>query len=711
MENNTPKRENAEAKPIPSDPHKEIKDHLTQFLLSLIQAFLRTGYYTADHPQSKTAKEGLFEDFQDLLAQKYELTFLVSHAPGEKKILIEGMLPEPQELSSIMLLGMAEMYAPKFSAFLERKDLISLTLKAAMTWAEFDNFIDLMGEPTFADTLEENDKERFTQALRERGILNISYIFNEELLAGDRDIPWRSQVALSRLRKDFKMIPLFQDLDADGLKKVRRQIIQDVVRPMQTAEGIYPILTNSDLAETEEFKESEIDEEVIGCLPDELLLQLSRTLLKETLSKKEDDSSHEKSATLAKQISSTLNAKEVKGREVILEEYYKNELIPIDELPEAMQHRIKKKQQIEKFIQGIDVYLQKFDEIEDTQEYIRFAQFLKNIIPELILRDRYKEIQKIIAQIDYHANEKENLSMHARQILDEIEKGKILRTLKAKFMTGQKEISLVIAPIFVRLGKTSVPHLLPLLEESDDQVVHKTVCEILVDIDPSYINLILGELNREGFATTSAVRMIRVLGEMGESQGTEQLSDRLKGFLKHENPRVREEALGAWYKIVEEKGEGVYLALLNDAEVGMQKEAIQCLGKIKSSAGLEKFLSILDGLKDAPSDKKQQIAPTLFSALAFYGNVEGPRGGSLEDFLLDTLEGQVSLGPLKFLKKKKSVLSEGAIAAICETLGKIGTIKSRPILQKLEKQDNLVWKNKAREALRTIIERVNVSQH
>ncbi|MGD8985913.1 MAG: HEAT repeat domain-containing protein, partial [Desulfobacteraceae bacterium] len=414
---------------------------------------------------------------------------------------------------------------------------------------------------------------------------------------------------------------------------------------------------------------------------------------------------------LAKQIASSLNSKEIKGREEILEAYYKHDLIPINELPEAIQRRIKKKREIDKFLQRTDFYLKKFDEIQDARKYLRFAHSLKNIIPELIRQDRYEAIQKIIAEIDRHSNEKETLSEHARQILNEIEQSKILEALKAKFMTGQMEICSAIAPIFLRLGKRSLPLLLPLLQESDDQVVHKTACEILVDIDPSNISLILGELNREDFGTTSAVRMIRVLGDMGDGQGTEQLSERLKGFLKHENPRIREEALGAWYKLVDEKGEGVYLALLNDPEVGMQKEAIQCLGKIKSKAGLEKFFSILDALKDAPPDKKQQIAPTLFSALAFYGNVDGPHGGSLEDFLLETLEGQVSLGPLKFLKKKKSVLSEGAVSAICEALGKIGTIKSRPILQKLEKQDNLVWKNKAREALKTIVERVNVSQH
>ena len=38
------------------------------------------------------------------------------------------------------------------------------------------------------------------------------------------------------------------------------------------------------------------------------------------------------------------------------------------------------------------------------------------------------------------------------------------------------------------------------------------------------------------------------------------------------------------------------------------------------------------------------------------------------------------------MKKAKSPLSEAAIGAICETLGELGTEKSRPILHKLEKQ-------------------------
>ncbi len=712
MESNIPKPEGAGAqKPTQRDPHTEIKDHLAKFLLSLIQAFLRTGYYTADHPQSKNAKEGLYEDFQNLLDNKYELTFLVSHVPGGEKILIEGMLPEPQELRSIMLQGMADMYTPKFATFLERKDLISLTLKAAMSWTEFNNFVDLMGEPTFADTLEKSDKERFSQALRERGIFNISYIFNEELLAGERDIPWRSQVALSRLRKDFKMIPLYQDLDEIGMKKVRRQIIQDVVRPMQSAEIIYPILANSDLAETEEFKEPDIDEEMIASLSEKLLFQVSHMFLKKTISQKESDSNQEKSTRLAKQIALSLNLKEINGRERILEEYYKQELIPIDELPEAIQRKIKKKREIDKFLRNTDFYLKSFDDIEDPQKYARFAHSLKNILPELIRKDRYEEIQKIIAQMDRHSSEKENLSRHAEQILDEIQRGKILGALKARFMSGQKETCLAIAPIFVTLGERALPHLLSFLKGSNDQFVLKCTCEKLLEIDPSHINVILDALNDEEVGTESTIRIIRALGDVASDEFIETLAKALQPYLNHKNPRLREEALWAYYSVMGEEGERLYLALLSDVDIAVQKKAIQCLSRMKSETALERFLEVLKDLGDAPLEKGQQLVSTLFSALAFYGNIERSGEGSLEDFLLDTLERQVSLGPLKFLKKKRSVLSEGAVAAICETLGKIGTDKSRPVLEKFEKQDNMMWKNKAGEALKEMDRRAGISQH
>ena len=72
---------------LTDDPHGEIKARLAEFLLALIQAFLRTGYYTPDHPESQKAKVGLYEHFQSLFTQRDELTFLVrEELEGEKHL-------------------------------------------------------------------------------------------------------------------------------------------------------------------------------------------------------------------------------------------------------------------------------------------------------------------------------------------------------------------------------------------------------------------------------------------------------------------------------------------------------------------------------------------------------------------------------------------------------------------------------------------------
>ena len=119
---------------------------------------------------------------------------------------------------------------------------------------------------------------------------------------------------------------------------------------------------------------------------------------------------------------------------------------------------------------------------------------------------------------------------------------------------------------------------------------------------------------------------------------------------------------------------------------------------------------LIDGLSPDQARKDRLIGyvfqqPVLFDWRTVRQNVELPGEGSLEDFLLETLHRRLGLGPLKFLKKKENVLSEAGVAAICETLGTIGTNKSCGILQKLEKQHDSLWKNKAEEALEKIAER------
>jgi HEAT repeat protein len=689
---------------LTDDPHGEIKVRLAEFLLALIQAFLRTGYYTPDHPESQKAKAGLYENFQSLFSQRDELTFLVREELEGKNILIEGVLPEVQDLNGLMVAGMAEMYVPRFAKFLEQKDLISLTLKNAMTQTEFTSFVDVMSEPAFVDTKETGTKEKFSQTLQERNISNISYIYNEELVTA-RNLPWRSQIALTRLKKDFSLVPFFSDLDLGGLKKVRKQIIQDLVRPLRNAEAIYHILMNSDLAVTEEFKEAEIDEEVVEALADDLLMQVSQTLLKETSRQEETELAQGKTVTLAKQFASALNLGEVKGRESVLQEYVKHKLISAEQLPKSMQQRIRLEQLTKKFLQDSNSFLSQFDKIQDEAKYLRVARALLELIPELIRRDQYEAVLEILDCLGRHSHENEHRSTCAGQILDEISKGETLSALKKRFLIGKMEICQTITPIFLALGGRSVPHLVPILVRSRDLLVKKNVVEIIAQIDPATIGLVLNKLNEKGSETRSMIDILRVLGEIESDEYLQPLTNTLLGYLNHESPHIRVEALRVFFRIKGAEGKSIYLDLLNDPDIDVQQEAIHCLARVKSTTALGKFLEMLKNSEDSPSAKTERLEACLYKALGFYGNCELPGEGSLEDFLLATIKRQLSLGRLSFSTIKGKAIKPETVAAICEALGNIGTSKSRKTLQKLNKQKDSLWQKKAQEALTKIAER------
>jgi len=688
----------------PDETLEVIKARLAQFLLALIQAFLRTGYYTPNHPQAKNAKVGLYDEFEKLFEGQGELTFLVRDDPKGLNVLIEGILPEAQYLTSIMARGMAEMYLPKFVKFLENKELIGLTLKSTMTREEFTKFVDVMGEATFLETRDQSDKERFTQTLRQTGIVNISYIYKEELLGEKRNIPWRAQIALSRLRKDFKMIPFFVDLNKEDLKKVRRQIIQDVARPVQYVEVIYPILLNTELAETNEIKESEIDGEIVACLADWVLFKVAEKLLKETERGGPTAPSPGKAGGLAGEFARTLNQREISGRDGILEGYFKLKLIPMDQLPKAAQQRVKLDQLTEKFLRCSSALFQDFDRVQNRERYLQIGRSLTAVIPELIRRDRYDEVLKVLDHLDRHAQEKKEVSTYAEQVLEEIAKGSAFQELKAKFQTGKKELCESITPVFLKMRRRSLVPLLTLIKSSKDHLVRKSACDVLVQIDPSAVSVILYDLRQEKGGIGAMLDTMRILGEIRWGVWHQPVAQALKGYLTHENSHVREEALTAYCKIRGLEAEKRCLALLNDPDVGVQKRAVQCLATMRSRQGLDMFVSILKRMEDTPDGKNEQLEARLFSALGFYENIERAVLTAVEDLLLERLERHLGGGGLKFLKKKKDSLSDDAIVAICDTLGKIGSSRSGAALEKLGKQDSS-WREHTEGPLARIAER------
>jgi hypothetical protein len=688
---------------------QKLQSKLTDFVLHLIQALLRTGYYTPDHPESKRAKEGLYQQFQSLFEVDDELAFLVREEQQKQEILVEGILPEAQRLSRMMLKGMGELYVPKFAKYMERKDLISLTLKNRMSQTEFTRFVDIMSEPSLVDTRRKQDKERFAQALYSLGIFNISYIFNEELLAPEREMPWRARLTLSRMRKDLKTIPLFQKMVRQEIQEIRKNLLRDALRPIRQSDLLCATLRNSDLAATSEHPEEIIENEIISFLQKQYLLGTSKIFLREHLDLKQlqkRDAFERKSDRLVKKVSRRLKEAGTKEAENLLEDFFRHQLISLEELTPDLKDKILLERLTDKFLNFTDQFFQQLDQAKEKEAFLTVGRSFVRMIPELIRRDRYSEIIRIIETLKRHFYQKTMWALLAGQILEEIGKGSIPLFLEEKFLMGKKEIRTSIIPIFVSIETGAIPHLLSILKKSEDQWVRKNACEALIQIGPIAAVHLLKELEQEKITIETTCDILRVLGEIKSREWQASLTKILKKYATHENPKLREQALHTFGQIGGSEGEDIFLSSLNDPDLEVRKRAIWCLGMIKSAKGIEGMMEILKQIPTTPSPQMDQLETQIYHAFGTSGNMT-IEGKTLEQILLEILEKRGIKHWLGLFQK--SLLTDASLGAICDALGKIGTKESIKVLNKLEKSREGPWLPKLREALKKIEERSLVS--
>ena len=681
---------------------QQFQSKLTEFILHLIQAFLRTGYYTSDHPESKKAQEGLYQKFKSLFDHEDELSFLARDEGDQKEILVEGVLPLEQRLSRMMMKGMGELYIPKFVTYLERKELLSLTLKSQMGPDEFTQFVDVMSDPTQLDIHRKEEKEKFLQSLASRGIFNISFMFNEDLLFPDRDIPWRARVTLSRMKKELKLIPYFQKMSGKELQEVRKYLIRDALRAVRQPDLLYAILQNSDLAASAETTEETVENVILSALPKPQLVGTSKFFLKEHLTIKnlqKQDAAEKKSDRLFKRICFQLKETGTQEAENLLEEIFRQGLIDLEDLPPALKDKILLERLTDKFLKFTDQFFDQLDQAKEKERFLTMAGSFVKMIPELIQRDRYSEVFRIIETFRKHFHLKKMWGLLAGHILEDIGSGPIPQMLAEKFLMGKKEVRLAIIPLFASLEIGAIPHLLRILRKSEDQWVRKNACEVLIQIGPVAAAHLLQELEQQQISADTTCDIFRVLGEIKSQEWKGPLLSILKRHVNHESPRLREQALATLFQIGGKEGEEIYLSGLNDSSWEVRKRAIWCLGMMKSGRGTEKMLDLLKQISTTPTPEMDALEIQIYHALGSAGPMTH-EGTTTEQVLLEILEKR---GVKQWWGLvQKNPLSEEAIGAICETLGKIGTGESIKLLTKLGKSKEGAEIPKIREAIKKI---------
>jgi HEAT repeat protein len=668
---------------------------VAEFILSFVQALLRTGYYLPDHPEARRAKQGLFSRFQGVLHERHELTVMHQALGDSSEILVEGALAEPQPLHALMAAGMAEVYVPRLARFLERKDLVSLTLKESMGEQEFSRFIDILSEPSAA-VLDAQGKERFVAHLRENGIEHFSLVFKEDLVSPERKLPWRAQLAISRLRKDFKNVPIFQNLGAAEFRRLRQQSLHEVLRPISRADLLAAILTNSDLAASPEVPESEVEDELAQFVPDALVVPTARAALATLLAAEGPRWRDEKRALL--KLVLRLRPSELPGLAELTRDLFDRDLVALEQLPLALQAQVNLEREADRFLAQRPALLKRFEATSASVAYRQQADTLLRLIPELLRRNLLDEVLGLVTLLRGHAALSGARGGVAEEALARLTTGDVAATLKQKFLTGKKEERVVLATAYQALGAAVRPQLVAILREARDAWVRKNAAEVLLRMGPEAGELLVGELSGGQLPPAARPELVMVLGELRCEAPS--LVPVLHRLARDPDSRVREEAAWTLCRLRGAAEQSLFLELVEDPDLEVRRRAIRCLRTARCGGGLEKVIELLSRLEHEPA--LAPLEPALYAALPDLAEAAPARGGRAEAFLVDRLRQSLGHGLLAALQRPKRALDEAGVHAICDALGALGTRASYDALAELARHAKASVRERLVQALQRI---------
>ncbi len=714
-----PKKEGEE-----EDPHLEKKKYIIAFILTFTKSVQRSGYYgDGDHPESKKAKKGLYPLFRKIVGRRRELNFIRKAIAGDRDVLIDGVLPEMVELSEIMPHGMAELYIPRFLEYLERRCLISLSIKRIINEEKFHNFIDLLSQysPAFKDD-SRKEGERFTRTLVEHNIVEVSAVFDEDIISSGRKLPWQAELTLSRLKKDLKTVPLLKNATEEELRDIKIRIFQDTIRPLRNPTFMIAVLLNADLImegieENQILADINVEEFMIRGAELEFLASVSLEIIKELegvrelrvkapldVQRKQAEQQEKVLMRIIAHISDRFLNERSDASDEALEDFFARKLITFKGLPVRVQERIANKKLTEAFLKNSDEIIDRFNSHLSDKEFSDFINRFQRVIPLLSDRREYRLVGRLIDSARKHLDDRDvRRKSLTKRLFDFISTTDVLKNLKDTFKDDDRELRTLAASVFVSFGRQAVPMLLEILKESEDKWVRKQMIRSLIDVGPIAIQPMINELYKEDNPWYFLRNIINILGELGDRK----IIGKMTLLLYHENPSIREETVATLARLAPDVAETHLIKMLDDQDARVRERAISSLGMIHSTNDkvLTFYMDVLEGRTELENEALQV---QVYRALGQLGELPEEKRKTIESILLKNLGKGYGANFLiqMFRDNQESDLSDSLKMAICTALGQIGKgRKVIKVLTKASREQDPVMHQRAMEALENIKKR------
>jgi len=692
-----------------SPPQAQNCEPLAAFTLHLIQAMLRTGYYAADHPEAQKSLAGLYGQFRLVIGKQPTLTYSVEQVRQERAIRIDGYTSETLSLQKVMIKGMADLFTPKFLEFLDRWKLLSFSFRADCTAEEFDSFIALISQPPTAEQKTMEAAQRLTKAFVNQHILHISTVFDHDIVGRERRLPWRVKMALSRLRRDLRMLPLYERASAEQIRRLKLLLIDDVIRPMRTAALLKDFLVNCDLvaADIAELEETQVEREIIANLSTEMLVATAEEIVKDL----EGDASgqlepkDERSPEVARRslvlrdIADRLCSTEGSLEQDFLESLLRQNALSLDDLPPPVRRELETRRLADAFLRREDDYLLCLAQLSPIDAAKKLIAVLQRIWPELLRRREYVVIADILQVIDEGRRVSQTAEAFAQlgDLLHEATTGadQVQALLEELRFCEHKDERERLVDILAFVGEPAAPPLMEMYADCD-KPVRMSVFEVLDRMGTVVLQPFLIRLPSIEHEWAMVHHVLAAVADHGDSA----LAEAVARFLVHENQHVREAALSALFKLLGSAGERYYLQALKDRESSVRKVAVAFLGRIRSRdrLALDFYARALDASASNEYREEETVVIQVVETLGDFTDTSAEGVGDAERILLTALRSAPRKGILGRLKKGHRAHSERVLIAVCEALAVIGTSAALDPLSELAASNGQLVSEKAAAA-------------
>jgi hypothetical protein len=677
-------------------PADQVSALLTDFVMRFTRAVTKVSYYETGHQAAREAKAGIFDAFRQVTEGCPELTLLNQSTEVKRSMLVYGVFDEPTDLERVLMRGQADVFVPKLVSWFEGRSLLSISFKRSMEYDEFYRFVDLLAAPVHVARGEQKD---FLAALAAQRIRNISVVFQDDLLS-PRKLSWRVAVALSRLKKDLAVLPLFEGRSSQALREVRLQVFRDVIRPLRHGPMIRELLLNCDLVAS---VVTDLDQEALELLVQEAirpeaLPELMRGFAEDVLATLGDGEAagggHQ--ARITRNLARRLARSPDVGKDAIFRQLYDSQLLKLDELPAALQDKVRIEQKVARFLEVAASHLDAFDRTATGDLYQKHLDFFELIYPELLGRFELDVVVRIALLVSKHRVAPDPFPGRAARAaawLHGLHATPAGSEIIWQLMSTDKVRRESLFTLCGVLGDGGVPLLFKALCECPTRSVRQEICDLLEELKEPTRPFLEAELDKPNLPWYFQRNLLNLVGRVG-GESARGLVER---FLGDRHPRVRLEAILAACVLDPVGAEGVLLWALDDPDPDIRRVSLRQLVQRRSAAPalFDHVRALLRDLESLDDEARQACG-----LLATYQAGEGH--DRAVDVLLELLQEDAKRGLWARLTAKDSEAADALKQAACQALGRLRARKAVPLLERLSEGRQKSLRQAATQALRQI---------